>query len=201
MKRTISLIVAGIAGALIALFTLNYATGALAQGPSNPPAQATPGSGQMMGGRGQMMGGARMGGQEESLVGMAATQLKLTQAELIAQLGTDGTIAAALTAGGVDPVAFIDTFVALRAERLNAAVAAGTMTRADADTRLITARSMATTRINQPFTVLGPGGQGPNAGQGSGNGTGFVDANGDGICDQMPAGSQSGMRGGRGPRR
>jgi hypothetical protein len=207
MKRTISLIVAGIAGALIALLALNFATNTFAQG----PAQATPGTGQMQGrgrmGGGQMMGGqGQMGGQAESLVGMAAAQLKLTQAQLVAQLGTDGTIAAALTAGGVDPAAFIDTFVASRATRLDAAVAAGTMTRAAADAQLVTARSMSTARIYQPFTVLGPGGQGPNAGQGAGSGTGFVDANGDGICDTMPAGGQGhmgqgGMGGGRGPRR
>ncbi|MEI7645084.1 MAG: hypothetical protein WCJ55_12480 [Chloroflexales bacterium] len=211
MNRTLSLIAAGIAGALIALLALNFATGAFAQGPGGQPAQATPGTGPMMGrgqmGRGQMMGGQMMGGQDESLVGMAAAQLHLTQAQLVAQLGTDGTIAAALTAGGVDPTAFIDSFVASRATRLDAAVAAGTLTRADADARLVTARAMSTARINQPFTVLGPGGQGPNAGQGSG--TGFVDANGDGICDTMPAGGgqghmgggQGGMGGGRGPRR
>ncbi len=193
MKRTLSLIAAGIGGALIALLALSFATGAFAQGPSGSPTPGTPGTGQM--GRGQMgrgqMGG-QMGGQAQSLVGMAAAELKLTQAELVAKLGTDGTIAAALTAGGIDPAAFINRFVATRATRLDAAVTAGTLTRAEADTRLATARALSTARINQPFTVLGPGGQGPNAGQG------FVDANGDGVCDQMPAGGQGHMGGGRG---
>jgi hypothetical protein len=204
MKRTLSLFVAGIAGALIALLALNFAAGAFAQGPGGQPAQATPGAtpygqAQMMGhGR---MGQGRMGGSAQSLVGMAATQLGLTQADLVAQLGSDGTIAAALTAGGVDPATFIDSFVASRAARLDAAVAAGTLTRQDADARLATARSMATARIYQPFTALGPGGQGPNAGQGQGAGQGFVDANGDGVCDQMATGGQGGMGGGRGPRR
>jgi hypothetical protein len=198
MKRTLSLIAAGVAGALIALLALSFATGAFAQG--TPP--ATPGAGQMQGrgrmGGGQMMGGhGQMGGQSESLVGMAAAQLNLPQAQLVAQLGSDGTIAAALTAGGVNPTTFIDTFVASRATRLDATVAAGTMTRAAADAQLVTARAMSTARINQPFTALGPGGQGPNVGQG----TGFVDANGDGICDTMPAGGHGGMGGGRGPRR
>ncbi len=198
MKRTFSLIAAGIAGALIALLALTFTTSTFAQGTP----QATPGAGQMQGrgrmGGGQMQGRGQMGGQGESLVGMAAAQLKLTQAELVAQLGTDGTIAAALTAGGVDPAAFIDTFVASRATRLDAAVAAGSMTRAAADAQLATARSLSTARIYQPFRALGPGGQGPNAGQGAGSGTGFVDANGDGVCDTMPAGGQGG---GRGPRR
>jgi hypothetical protein len=206
MKRTLSLFVAGIAGALIALFALSFAAGAFAQEPGGQPAQATPGTGQM--GQGQMMGrgrmgqGQMMGGSAQSLVRMAATQLGLTQADLVAQLGSDGTIAAALTAGGVDPASFIDSFVASRAARLDAVVAAGTMTRQDADARLATARSMSTARIYQPFTALGPGGQGPNAGQGQGAGQGFVDADGDGVCDQMPAGGGQGhMGGGRGPRR
>ncbi len=37
MKRTISLIVAGIAGALIALLALNFATNTFAQGTPRPP--------------------------------------------------------------------------------------------------------------------------------------------------------------------
>jgi hypothetical protein len=190
MKRTLSLLAAGIAGALIALLALNFATRAFAQG--------NPGSGQMgsgqMGNRGQMGRGQMGGGQAQSLVGMAAAQLGLSQADLVAQFGTDGTIAAALTAGGVDPAAFIDSFVATRVERLDAAVVAGTMTRADADARLATARSLSTARIYQPFTALGPGGQGGGAGQG------FVDANGDGVCDLMPADGQGRMGGGRGGR-
>ncbi|NTU81006.1 MAG: hypothetical protein HGA45_16765, partial [Chloroflexales bacterium] len=199
MKRTLSLVAAGIAGALIALLALSFAAGAFAQGPGGQPAQATPGAtphgqAQMMGrgqmGQGRMGQGQMLGGSAQSLVGMAAAQLGLTQADLVAQLGSDGTIAAALTAGGVDPAAFIDSFVASRAARLDAAVAAGSMIRQDADARLATARSMATARIYQPFSALGPGGQGLNAGQGDGSG--------DGVCDQMPAGGQGGIGGGRG---
>ena len=201
MQRTLGFLAAGLAGALIALLALTFATGTFAQGPNGQPAQATPSAGTMPG-RGPMMGRGQFGGPEESLVGMAAAELKLTQAELIAKLGTDGTIAAALTAGGIDPAAFIDRFVASRAARLDAAVAAGTLTRAQADAQLANARAMATTRINQPFTVRGPGGQG--AGAGTGAGQSFADADGDGVCDQMPAGGQGGqghMGGGRGPRR
>lgn len=198
MKRILAFLAAGITGALITLFALSFATAAMAQGPNGQSATSagTRGNGSMMG------SGGRMGGSAESLVGMAAVKLGLTQSELVAQLGTDGTIADTLTAGNVDPAAFIDEFVASRATRLDAAVAANTMTQQDADARLATARSMSTARIYQPFTQLGPGGQGPNAGQGAGhgNGQGFVDANGDGVCDQMPAdGSQ--MRGMRGPHR
>ncbi len=95
----------------------------------------------------------------------------------------------------IDPAGFIETFVAARGERLAAAVTAGTLTREEADARLATARSLATARIYQPVTALGPGGQG------RGQGTGFVDADGDGACDHMPAGGQGRTGGGRGPRR
>jgi hypothetical protein len=220
MKRALALLAAGIAGAMIAFFALSFAGGALAQGPGGQPTQPSPGTmpygqGQMMGrgqmgdqgqmmGRGQMGGqGQMMGGSEQSLVGMAAAELGLTQAQLVAQLGTDGTIADALKAGGVDPAAFIDTFVASRATRLDAAVAAGTLTREDADARLATARSMATARIYQAFTRLGPGGMGAQtgmarpggmggqAGRGRSQGQGFVDADGDGVCDLMQTTTQS----------
>lgn len=193
MKRTLALLAAGVAGALIALLSLSLVTGAFAQGPAGPTA---PGAypGQMMG-RGQM--GGQMGGSEQSLVGMAAAELGITRQELIAQLGTGGTIADAVTAAGVNPTAFIETFVASRAERLDAAVAAGALTREDADARLATARAMAAARIARPFTALGPGGHGAVS-----QGAGFVDENGDGVCDLMPEGGQMpGRMGGRGPRR
>lgn len=187
MKRIIALLAAGLAGALIALAALSFTGTALAQGPTG---QAGNGGAQMAG------RGARMGGSAESLVGMAAAKLGLAQADLVAQLGADGTIAAALTAGDVDPKAFIDEFVAVRAARLEAAVAAGTLTQPDADARLATAQSMSTARIYQPFTAIGPGGQGQG---GAGAGT----------CDQAAAGAgqmrgQGGMAGAgqmRGPRR
>jgi hypothetical protein len=203
MKRTLALLAAGVAGALLALLSLSLVTNSFAQGPGGP---GSPGAnaGQMggqMGGRGQMggqMGGrGQMGGAQQSLVGMAAAELGITQQELIARLGTDGTIADELKAGGVEPLKFIERFVASRAERLDAAVAAGTLTREEADARLATARSMSAARIAQPFTALGPGGQGP------GQGAGFVDEDGDGVCDLMPQGGRmQGQGGGRhGPRR
>ncbi len=208
MRRMLSLLAAGLAGALIALTALSFAAGAFAQGPGGQAAQPTPGAGpsgggQMMGGRGQMGGGqmggrGQMGGQTggpvTSLVGQAAAQLGLAQADLVAKLGAEGTIAAALTDAGHDPAAFVDGFVATRAARLDAAVAAGTLTAEEAEARLLTARSMSTARIYQPFTALGPGGQGAQMG--------FVDADGDGVCDQAGTGGGRGQMGGRrGPSR
>lgn len=187
MKRLLTILVSG---ALIALLALGVADSALAQGPGG---QGAPGR------AGQQ---ARAGGPAQSLVGMAAAELGITQAELVAELRAGTTIADALTAGGVNPASFIDSFVATRAERLDAAVAAGRLTRAEADAQLAMARSLATARIYQPFTSRGPSGQSPRAGQAQGpGGPGFVDANGDGVCDNLPAGGQARMGGGRGPRR
>lgn len=202
MKRSVALLAAGVAGAMITLLALSLAGRTFAQGPNGQQPAATANtapSGQMMG-RGQMAGHGQtsgpMMGSGQSLVGMAAAELNLTQAELVAQLGSDGTIAATLKAQRIDPAGFVDRFVATRARQLDAAVAAGTLTREEADARLALARSMAAARIAQPFTALGPGGQGPGmgVGQGAGQGTcqgdGFVDADGDGVCDNQPAAGQ-----------
>lgn len=195
MKRTVALIVAGIAGALIALLAVPFAPSAFAQGPGAQT--GANGIATFQRGGGPPAGSGRMaGGNTESLVGMAAAQLGITQAELVAQLGADGTILDALTAGGIAPQDFIDAFIAARAARLDAAVAAGRISRADADARLELVRSMAATRIAQPFSANGPQGRGT----GAGTGPNFVDEDGDGVCDHMPAGGQRRGGGGRGPR-
>lgn len=182
MTRLITLATMGI---LVALLAIGAPTGAFAQGPAGNAQRA----------------GARLGGPEQSLVGMAATELGVSRVELVAQLRSGTTLAEALKAGGVNVAAFVDRFIASRAERLNAAVAAGALTRAEADARLATLRATVTARLDQPFTVRGPSGQGARAGQG-GAGQNFVDANGDGVCDNMPAGGgQARGGGGRGPRR
>ncbi len=182
MTRLITFVTLSILAALLAL---GAPAGAFAQGPAGNPQRA----------------GARLGGPEQSLVGMAATELGVSRVELVAQLRSGTTLAEALKAGGVNVAAFIDRFIASRAERLNAAVAAGALTRAEADARLATLRATVTARLDQPFTVRGPAGQGARAGQG-GAGQNFVDANGDGVCDNMPAGGGQARGGaGRGPRR
>lgn len=191
MKRIITILTAVVAGALLALVAIQFAPSTFAQGPNTPPQSMT------QRGRGPMMDrGSQQGGAAESLVGMAAAQLNLTQAELVAQLGDEGTILTALTTAGIDPQDFIDQFVASRAARLDAAVAAGTMTRVDADAHLNLVRSQVATRIAQPLSADGPQGRG----QGMQHGTHGGDADGDGVCDQMPQAGQ-GHQGGRGPRR
>lgn len=191
MKRVLTFGAAGLVGAFIALLVLSLTPSVFAQGPNTQPGQRMPNAAQ----NGRMRQG--MGGAADSLVGMAAAQLNLTQVELAAQLGTDGTILAALTDAGIEPEAFLDSFVASRAERLAAAVAAGRMTQAEADAQLALARSMAATRIAQPFSANGRPSQAP----GSGNGPTYTDADGDGVCDHQPADGQGRMGGGRGPRR
>ncbi len=191
MKRVLTFGAAGIVGAFVALLVLSLTPSVFARGPNAQPDQRMSNAAQ----NGRMRQD-HMGGTADSLVGMAAAQLNLTQAELVAQLGTDGTILAALTEAGIAPEAFLDTFVASRAERLDAAVAAGWMTQEEAAAQLALARSMAATRIAQPLSANGRQSQAP----GSGNGPAYTDADGDGVCDHQPAGGQGRMGGGRGPR-
>lgn len=177
MTRLITFVTLGVLAAVLAL---GAPAGAFAQGPT--------GGGPWI--------RARLGSPEQSLVGTAAAQLGVSRLELLARLRSGMTLAEALRAGGVDVAAFADSFIASRAERLNAAVAAGALTRAEADARLAALRTSVTARLEQPFTVVGP------AGQGAGGARNFVDANGDGVCDNMPAGGGRARAGaGRGPRR
>jgi hypothetical protein len=98
-----------------------------------------------------------------SLIGVAASQLGISQQELVARLMTNGSlIADELKAAGIDPQTVADTFVASRAERLSAAVAAGRITQEQADAQLAIAKSMTVARLMQPFTPLGPGGLRPS---------------------------------------
>jgi hypothetical protein len=189
-----------IAAALVAVVALGvaFAPSVLAQaqtqtpGAGNGPA-ANQGSGQgMMGGRGQgmmggrgMMGGQGMMGRENSLIAVAAGELNMTTDELIAALGGTRSIAQVAAEHNVAVDTIIDAFLAPRVERLNEAVAAERITQEQADQMLVTMRTNVTTHINEVWTARGPG-----------QGTGFIDEDGDGVCDNMPAGGQGqGMMG------
>ncbi|PMP86288.1 MAG: hypothetical protein C0184_01415 [Chloroflexus aggregans] len=177
MKRIVSLVMAAVAGALATMIVFMVVMPAFAQGPFGPsptpvPAPGTYGTGQ--GGRGGRMqpgqdGNSVIGGRggrvitNTSLIGVAANQLGISQQELVARLMTNGSsIADELKAVGIDPQTVVDTFVASRAERLSAAVAAGRITQAQADAQLAIAKSMTVARLMQPFTPLGPGGLRPS---------------------------------------
>jgi hypothetical protein len=146
-------------------------------------------------GRGSMMPvgdgpgyGRGNGGPQQSLVAVAAETLGMSQADLVAELRGGKTIAQVATEKNVAPDAIADAFVATRMARLEAAVAAGRLTPAEAETRLATMRTTVAARLNAPWSP-----------QGNGPGTGFVDQDGDGICDNAPAGQPRGghMGGGR----
>ncbi len=172
IKKLLSIV--GIAAILVAALPVGSA---FAQGPSG----ITPPTGG--GGRGNW------GGPQNSLVAVAAKTIGLDQATLVAELNTGKTIANVAAAHGVALDEIVAAFVAPHIERWNQAVAAGTITQAQADTFIATMKANVLVQLNAPFT--------PN---GLGTGTGFVDANGDGVCDvggRQPQSMQHGNMGGR----
>lgn len=155
IKKLLSIV--GIAAILVAALPVSSA---FAQGPIGT---TSPIGG---GGRGNW------GGPQNSLVAVAAKTIGIDQTALVAELNTGKTIAAVATAHGIALDKIVDAFVAPHIERWNLAVAAGTITQAQADAFIATMKTNVTAQLNAPFT--------PN---GLGAGTGFVDANGDGLCD------------------
>lgn len=209
-----------VAGSALALMLLAVAStaGVLAQTPTagsgngagpgagNGAAVGNPNRGAGMGagmGLGMQM---QMGGSQNSLISVAARELGKTNAELVTALGGTKSIAQVAGEHNVAVGSIIDAFLAPRIENLDAAVAAGRLTREQADQMVTTMRTHVTEQINEVWTAQGSG---------TGAGTGFVDADGDGVCDNMGAGGtgtgmgvgsghmgQGGMMGqGRGPRR
>jgi hypothetical protein len=171
-KRWIAL--AGVALALVIAVVL--APAVLAQGPGGG-----------MGPGGNRPGyGRGMGGPQQSLVAVAADKLGMTQADLVAELRSGKTIAQVAAGKQVALDTIVDAFVTTRAERLDAAVAAGRMTQAQADTMLATMKANVTARLSQPWSP-----------QGNGPGSGFVDQDGDGVCDHAGSGQMGGGPRGR----
>jgi hypothetical protein len=155
----------GVAAALAAILGLaSLSAVAFAQ-------SSTPGSraGNGMGGYGM---GGRMGGPQSSLVATAAQTLGVTQADLVAELNAGQTLAQVAQAHGSSASALVEAWVTARQAALNQAVTAGQMTQAQADTMLANMRANGENQVNSAWTPKGRG-----AGQG------FVDANGDGVCD------------------
>jgi hypothetical protein len=112
----------------------------------------------------------------------------MDQATLVGSLNSGKTVADVAKDKGVALDKIVDAFVAKRAEVLKSAVAASRMTQAQADAMLAAVKADVTAQLSAKFTP-----------QGYGPGTGMVDANQDGICDQCGlAGSQ---QRGPGPRR
>lgn len=178
--------ITAIAGAL-----LIAGTGFVAAQTTTPPAPqtATPQApwrpGWMMGG---MMGwgGFRWAGPQNSLIAIAAETLGLTPQDLIAELEAGKTIAEVAEEQGVALETIVDAFLAPRAEALQAAVEAGRMTQEQADALLAQIREHVRTRLTATWTFR------------LGYGPGFMDENGNGICDPMEYGTgRFGPNGGR----
>lgn len=127
-------------------------------------------------------GGMRrgFGGPDDSLVAIAAETLGMDQQALVGLLQGGKTIASVAKDKGVALDKIVDAVIAERAEHLKAAVTAGGLTQAQADAMLAHMRVMITAQLSAPFT---PRGYGP--------GTGFVDANGDGVCDNCAGGTNA----------
>lgn len=157
-------------------------TAAQSPDPAQPPAAQAQGyrrGGNMDG----MMARGRMGGQDYSLVTVAATTLGMERTELLTALNGGKTIADVAQDKGVDLTRIVDAAVAQRATWLQEAVKAGRITQTQADTNLAAMKANVTTQLSAKFTPRG-------------NGTGaFVDADGDGVCDTMPNMQPGGGRG------
>ncbi len=163
-----------IVGVLAILVAALPAGAAFAQGPSgqNPPLG---------------LGRGNWGGPDNSLVAVAAKVLGLEQTALVAELNTGKTIAQVAQAKGVALDKIVTAFVQPHVDWLNQAVEDGKITQAQADQYIATMKANITAKLNAPFTPRG------NGGNGRGNGQGFVDANGDGVCDVGGQTPQSGQ--------
>lgn len=135
------------------------------------------------------------GGPDQSLVAVAAEVIGIDQTELVAQLNSGLTIAEVAEANDVSLEAIVSAFLAPRAERMAAAVESGWMTQEQADAMLAQMSETIRARLSAPSTPQGFGfmygggmmhGQMGMHGMGGfmhGYGMGFVDADGDGLCD------------------
>lgn len=199
--------------AVVVLITvLALVPAVLAQGPLNQDNSAY-GPGSMMGRGSMMMRGGfgaangsqqgprfgivpRWGGSTGSLITVAAEQLSMTPAELLAELQAGQTIAQVAGEKGLTVETIVEAFVAARAERLAELVANGQLTQEQADAMLAAMRANVTARLSEPWSAGGPGrGYGPGYTDQDGDGVcdNFIDENGDGVCDHAGTG-----RGGRG---
>ena len=143
------------------------------------------------GGRGRGFGmGGGWGGPGNSLAAVAAEVLGLEPADLAAALAEGQTIADIAQAQGVALDTIVNAAIAPRAEFLSQAVAAGRLTQALADARLATMKANLTAQLSAPHTPRGPGLGVP--------GSAFVDADGDGVCDNTGTQQPRGPRGGAG---
>lgn len=173
------------AAGLAAIAALATAGVAAAQTPGPGQTPAAPNGrgnlthrGPMQAGQGYGIGG--WGGQQTSLVAVAADKLGIPATELVAELKQGKTLTAILEAKSIAPATVVDAFLAPRQAQLDARVAAGTLTRAQADAMLAQMRAQVTAQLSQTWSPKGAGLGTP--------GSAFADADADGVCDTLEAG-------------
>jgi hypothetical protein len=121
-------------------------------------------------GRGFGMGGFGAG---EGMLAVVAEQLGIEPAALVTELQSGKTIAELAEANSVATDDIVAAVVAVHQERLDAAVAAGTLTQEEADAHIVLATSHIQSMLDQPLTGRGRG-------MGMGGGFGMGGPNGDG---------------------
>jgi hypothetical protein len=167
MKRWLKF--ATLAIALVVVAVLLLGASAFAKGPAEKVVSpTTTARGYGIG----YMGERNRGGQQDSLVAVAAKVLNMSQADLVAELDSK-TIAAVAKEKGVAIDKIVSAFLAPREEALKNAVATGKLTQAQADQMLATMKANVTKQLNNTWTPRGAGL----------NRDFFVDKNNDGVCD------------------
>jgi hypothetical protein len=152
-----------LAGVLAIFIAALPAGAAFAQGPSgdHPPLG---------------LGRGNWGGPDNSLLAVAAKVLGLEQSALVAELNTGKTMADVAQAQGAAPDEIVTAFVQPHVDWLAQAVKDGKITQPQADSYIAAMKANITARLSAP-RASAPRGNGRQAGQG------FLDANGDGVCD------------------
>lgn len=167
MKTNRKYIGLGVFAAIIALVGV-LAIGAVAFA-QNPDGDGCPGHGLM----------GRLGGPANSLVAVAAEALGMERADLIAELQAGKTIAQVAQEQGKDAQIIVDNFLGSRQDALAQMVADGRLTQEQADAMLAAMEANVTAHLSQPWMQGYE--HGPRNGQG--HRPGFVDTDGDGVCD------------------
>ena len=184
MNKWIKLGTLAAALAIVALLALG--TAAFAQGPTPQTTPRAYGPGYGIG-LGMGMGG--WGGQQTSLIAVAAKVLGIDQTALVTTLNSGKTIADVAKEKGISADKIVDEFLAPRLAAMKSSVEAKRITQAQADAMIATMKANVTAQLNNKWTPRGPG-----------MGTGFVDANNDGVCDNYGTNHPAGQVGGMGPR-
>jgi hypothetical protein len=166
-----------IAGSVIVVVAVVAVVGfgavALAQGPQ-PPTPGTGGWGPHMGGGLGMGGfGGMMGGAQYSLVAVAAKTLNISEADLLKELQNGKAIADVAKSKGVALDKIVDAFVAPRVPMMQSMVSSGRITQEQMNTMLATMKANITAQLSNKYTPNGFGMMG----------SGFMDADSDGVCD------------------